>query len=795
MGFGFGQQRGGDLPVERTSFVGRADELDLIRRELAGNRLVTLVGPGGVGKSRTALRGAALLKERFPDGVWLVELSALRHAELLPSTLATVLELPEQSGMAPIDAVVAHLRERRLLIVLDTCEHLVDACGVLCDLLLREAEGVSVLATSRQPLDVPGERCVPVRPLGPSDASELFAQRAAAVVPGFAVSDDGDRARVTALVERLDGIPLALELAAVRLRAVPLAELVARLDQRFEVLTGGRRSAHTRHQTLRTAIGWSYELCTPRERLLWARLSVFAGPFDVSAAEAVCGGGDLARDEVLETLIGLVDKSVLQRLGDTGTRYRLLDTIREYGAARLEQADGGGAAAVRDRHLEFHRELGRRFWDEFLTPAQVTLHRALRDRIADVRAALRHAFASEERAVHGLRLAAQLAAYWRAAGTLSEGRFWIDKGLSLVRADCSERAWGLFMTGVFAVWTADLERAVDRFTQARETAARTGDERVARFTDAYLGAMTALSGDVENGMAELEDARRRIIAADDGLGIAVVHCEGALLRAVLGDTAGALGLCGTGLAFLQGTGDRQLYGSTLVVQGVIRWLAGEHEASTDPLRRGLEAASEVGEVLVAALACLVLAWHSALHERYARAARLLGYAENARRFGGDPVAMLPSLLEQQESVQRTVREALGRERFERCWQAGARMSGSEVLAAVREDADAPEGPDVHEDADAHKDADAQGDADVPPAPASSVAVSVPGARRAPAEAAGVRALTPREREVAALVARGLCNREIAERLVISKRTADAHVVHILAKLGITSRRDIPPMPD
>ncbi|GAA3225893.1 hypothetical protein GCM10020256_35880 [Streptomyces thermocoprophilus] len=238
MGFGFGQRRGGQLPTELTGFVGRADELALIRVTLASARLVTLVGPGGVGKSRTALRAAREAQGRFPDGVRLVELSGLHDAELVPAVLAGALELPEQSGMSPLDAVVEHLRGRRLLIVLDTCEHLVDACAMLCDILLREAPDLSVLATSRQPLDVPGEHCVPIAPLPPADAVELFVQRAAAVTGGRGVSDT-DRERTLALVDRLDGIPLALELAAVRLRAVPLAELVARLDRRFEVLTGG----------------------------------------------------------------------------------------------------------------------------------------------------------------------------------------------------------------------------------------------------------------------------------------------------------------------------------------------------------------------------------------------------------------------------------------------------------------------------------------------------------------------------------------------------------------------------
>ncbi|MER7829801.1 LuxR C-terminal-related transcriptional regulator [Streptomyces sp. NPDC095602] len=792
MGFGYGQRRGGQLPAERTGFVGRAAELDAVARELERHRLVTLTGPGGVGKSRVALRAAARLRERFPDGVWLVELSALRDPDALPATLAAVLGLPERPGAPPLDAVVDGLREKRLLVVLDTCEHLIDACGTLSDVLLREAEGVAVLATSRQPLDVPGERCVPVGPLEGDDAVELFARRAADVVPDFAVTPD-NRARVAALVERLDGVPLALELAAVRLRAVPLAELVARLDRPLRVLTGGRRCALDRHRSLRAAIGWSYELCTPGERLLWTRLSVFRGPFTLSAAETVCAGSGLAGEEVLEALVGLVDKSVLRRVGDEGTRYVLPDAVRRFGGELLERS--GTAGLFRDRHLEAHASLARRLWTGLLTPSQAASYRAVREGAADVRAALRHAYGSGGRAVRGLRLAARIAPYWRAAGASAEGRQWIDEGLELVPEECRERAWGLFATGLLAVWSADRALAAERFTAAVEAARRTGDGRVELYADAYLGALAALDGDVEAGTARVEAARRRIAAAGDALGAAVVHGEGALLRAALGDTAGALEWCGAALEGLRETGERQFSAAALTVRGAVLWRAGAYEASGEALRRGLAWAVEVGDVPVGASACRVLGWHAARRGRYARAAWLLGYAQGAHPLREDPVVTVPALLREHMSVRHRARSALGREGFEAHLRAGAGLSLPEVLAAVREDVDvldaaAPDGgsPGGVAAGRAARRSGARGTG----APHTGVPADAP---RPAAAARDAGVLTPREREVAALVARGLSNREVAERLVISKRTADAHVEHILAKLGVRSRKQIPPPHD
>src|SRR5436305_3206706 len=311
-------RRKGNLPAEVTSSIGRQRELSQVREAFERYRLVTLRGVGGVGKTRLALHLAADLQRSFVDGVWLAELSALRNAELLARTVAASLGLPDQAAGDPVDLLADYLAERHLLLILDTCEHLVDACGKLAEALLWAAPRLRILATSREPLGVKGEQSPLISPLEVPDSDEaaagsdsvaLFADRAEAMVPGSTLTA-ANQQPVIQLCRRLDGIPLALELAAVRLRAMSIEQIVARLDDRF-LLLGTARSSDDRHQTLRAAIGWSHELCTAQEQRLWARLSVFPGGFDLEAAERVCAGEPLTVSALFDTLGRLVEKSIV----------------------------------------------------------------------------------------------------------------------------------------------------------------------------------------------------------------------------------------------------------------------------------------------------------------------------------------------------------------------------------------------------------------------------------------------------------------------------------------------------
>ncbi|MEU6375738.1 AAA family ATPase [Streptomyces sp. NPDC046909] len=422
----------GNLPAEANEFIGRRLELAEIAGLLGSVRLVTLTGPGGVGKSRLALRAAHAAKSAYRGGTWLVELSDLRNPDLLTNTVAQATRLAEQTLRPLLEALCEHLAGAPLLLVLDTCEHVLDECAHVVQELLAHIPELRVLATSRQALGVPGEHLLTVAPLPlgeRDDAVELFAARASAAVPSFTLTD-ANRAHVAAVCARLDGIPLALELAAVRLRGLALDRLLEGLDSRFDLLVSSARPRLARHQTLRTAIGWSHELCTPLERLLWARLSVFAGGWDVEAAEFVCHGGPLSAEDVLALLASLTEKSIVTRDGEgVAGRYRMLDTVRSFGAEWLARL--GEEAAVRRRHRDYFRWIARQGEAEWLGPGQRMWAERLTAEHANLRLAIEECLAAPEPET-ALELTGSLWYFWFACGVAEEGRGYLERALRRV---------------------------------------------------------------------------------------------------------------------------------------------------------------------------------------------------------------------------------------------------------------------------------------------------------------------------------------------------------------------------
>ncbi|MFC1443790.1 LuxR C-terminal-related transcriptional regulator [Streptacidiphilus sp. N1-10] len=765
MTFSVHGRRVGELPAEVTGFVGRSAELATVERLLTQARLVTLTGPGGVGKTRIALRTVAGMRERYPDGVFLVELSALPEPELLPRAVCAALGIVDQTARPPLDFLTEYLADRTALLVLDTCEHLVDACAMLADLLLRDAPGIGILATSRQPLDVPGEHTLVIPPLPVQDegpdgvgAVALFAQRASAVLPGFALGD-GNRADVLALCRRLDGIPLAIELATVRLRALPLDQLVARLEDRFRLLTGGRRTALPRHQTLRTTIGWSHELCTAEERLLWARLSVFAGSFDLTAVERVCAGGELAAGTVLEQLIGLVDKSVVLRVDseDARTRYRLLDTIREYGGEWLEQT--GEEAAVRHRHLAHYRAMAGEFRTRFATDAQLPLFRALGPELENLRAALRFQIDSSTDPDQALSFCTDLWAFWVCSGLHAEGRHWIDLALAEQPAPTAARSLALSLGAQLSLFAGDHDGALPGLLEALAIAEQLDDDRLRLHAHHFLTLAAGWRGDYEQVEAHTQKIFEYLRPGEDPVSDGLMMAHWALKHVTTDRPDKGVEICDAHLAVLAAEPDEcWLRGFLLLVKAQAQFALGQYQEASLTARQSLRLRTELGDRTGQAYALEVLAWVAAAEGRHRRAAWLLGAAAALWERSGLPLSGAVELHGPHDTAVRLIVAALGEPLRAECHRQGASCEPERAVELALSEADTPQ--------------------------------PVQNGPEQPARAPGPDLLTRREREVAALVAQGMSNRQVAERLVISKRTADAHVEHILAKLGFSSRTEI-----
>jgi len=759
MSLGLTAQRPGELPLEVTGFVGRHRELAGLTGLLHTARLVTVTGPGGVGKTRIALRAAAQLAGEFDGGACLVELSGLHDPELLPDTVASCLGLNGSESGSGLDAVLDHLRDQQVLLILDTCEHLIDACAMFAEVLLR-ATRVTVLATSRQPLAVPGEHTCVIPPLpvpepgdraaGDGDAVELFARCAAAAVPGFAVTD-ANRAAVIKLCRRLDGVPLAIELATVRLRAIPLEQLTDRLEDRFRLLAGGRRAALPHHQTIHAATEWSYDLCSPDEQLLWARLAVFAGSFDVEAAEQVCAGGSLDARDVLATLIALVDKSVLMRVERDGrTRYLLLDTIREFGAEKLAARDD--AEMVRERHLARYLGLATYLGENPLADDQVPRYRQLRVEHADLRAALEYALTAPGRERDAAAMAISLDAYWQMSSTPGEGRHWLGKILPRLGALSRGRALALIIDGYLACLQEDAAGGLTELEDGIALADKRGDARIRARGYLNLTMALAFAGRYEDAARAGVTAYQGALAAGDTSMLIVLDSHVGYLHMLAGQVEEGLARCRSGLDRLgPDSGERWQQSYLLLLEGMCLFLRGDLRPSAEAFRAALAMKHEIDDTMGMGLALEGTAWLASAEQRFTRAAALLGAADARWQLVGGRLGRNATAEALHARAEQAVRDALGEERYRALYDQGAGYPLAEIARFAADGAD-----------------------DLPPRAGQVPANTAP-------------ALTTRELEIAALVADGLSNRQIAGRLVISKRTVDAHIEHIYGKLGVSSR--------
>jgi predicted ATPase/DNA-binding CsgD family transcriptional regulator len=810
-------QRLGNLPAEPNSFVGRDRDLGDLRLLVTSVRALTLCGPGGIGKTRLAMRLGWQLAADFPDGVWLAELAATSDPALVARQIASVLGISEEPGHPAAATLGDALRGRQLLLILDTCEHLVDAIADLVHDLITSCPQLRVIATSREPLRVRGETVWRVQPLslpsrawqsrdsaepdtGADEAVRLFADRAAAVRPGFALTED-NWPHVVQICRTLDGLPLAIELAAARIRALSVEQIAARLDDRFRLLASGDRTAPPRQQTLQAAVDWSFELLTPDEQTLLRRLSVFAG-WSLEMAEQVCADERIPEARVLDLLAALIDKSLValedELAGDA--RYRLLDTIRQYAAGRL--AVSGEEAAIRDRHLScllaFAEDVDvKAFRRGALTRLeQVELyHRAAAEQ-GNFRAALGFSLACRD-AERGLQLCAALRSLWALTGDATEGLAWYGRFLVLDEpVSASVRARALMASAELAFQHQDYPAAARyapaavamcsayraanpacglRILAAISLRAGRAEQAVAQ-ADAAVAAAKANADDWEQGLAHV--ARATVLARigqlreaqaeyESALGLLTDHNLWGVANALYGfgslarvrrDNASALQHFRAALDLFTELGART---EIARCQAGIGWVALDEldvPTASASLAASLELSVATGQRLGIARGMEAFAALAVVRGEDATAVRLEGAAAALREAAGLVHSVAPARL---DGLLGTAHQRLGPDLTTQLIAEGRRLSAHEAASYAL--------------------------ASAVPSPSLPAA---PGEDEVPTDDASASGLTAREQEIAQLIARGLSNRGIGEELFISPATAARHVANIMAKLGLNSRAQI-----
>ena len=814
----------GNLPAEPNSFIGRERDLAELTRLLGDVRALTLCGPGGIGKTRLALRLACQLAPQFPDGAWLIELADTADPGLLVQRIAATLGIRQERDRLLADTLADALRQRRMLLILDTCEHLVDACAVVAARLLAACPGLRMLATSREPLRVRGETAWRVPPLElPGTASgeyartglflpeavRLFAERAAAARPGFGLSAD-NVAAVAQICRTLDGMPLAIELAAARVRALSVEQIAARLDDRFQLLASGDRTAPLRQQTLRAAVDWSYDLLTEAEQVLLRRLSVFAG-WNLEMAELICADSVLLAGQVLGLLAALIDKSLVVLDGELhgGTRYRLPETIREYAADRL--ADSGEGPELRRLHRDYLLQLAEGTVTQAFArgdppwPARVAIYHRIAAERANYRSALSECLERGETA-DGLRICSALRALWVNSGEVTEGAGWFDRLLGRggdVPADVRARA--LILRAELAFEQQDYPAAAECASAGLDLSRSAAGGRPAgalrvlalvhlragRHDDALASvaaataAAKAADDPWEEGLAlatraaifarqdELGEAQRacelalEVLRANNGWGVAQIsYGLGSLARA-RGDHEAALRHFGSALVLYREIDARPEIARCLAGIGRVALAQGELSLAGSSLAESLQLSLATGQRLAIARGLEAAAVLAAARDDPGRSVRLAGAALALREAVGE-VARAPARarLDQLLAAQRS---RLGAGVTAGLLAEGRAMSADE---AVRLATGAPGGEQPGGEQPGH------GRTVTPRQVRANGAAVVPSV------------LTAREHEIAALICGGLSNRDIAAELVISPATAARHVANIFAKLGLSSRAQV-----
>ncbi|WP_243793965.1 LuxR C-terminal-related transcriptional regulator [Saccharopolyspora gloriosae] len=754
----------GRLPPETTSFIGRRRELADARRQMYSGRLLTLTGPAGVGKSRLALRLARKVRRAFPGGIVLVSLADVQDPALLPQTVSAAIHGRPGPG-SPVEDPVGRVREERLLLVLDDCDHVLKAVAELARRWLTEHVEVHILATSRQVLGVAGERVLPVAPLSlPSqavpadrahtyvfaDAVSLFTDRAASVVPGFAL-DETNRETIWRICRRVDGMPLAIELAAAQLRDSSLDDVLNRLDERFALITSGGRSS--RAEAMEESIGWSFGLCTAQERLLWTRLSCFVGEWDLAAAQAVCADDSLTPEEIAESLDVLVSKSVAVREYDEngGTDYfRMFDSIREYGLTRLRAAHQ--ETATRERHAAYFHELADRYSREVFGPKQLEWVHHMIHLHPNLRQVLERDLEGSDRAVTALATGAKLWSLWFSGNALREGYEWLTRSLAQVPQQIPERADGLSVAAFLALHVEGAESPHPMLREARAIADHYGRIGLSARVDGTYGMVAMLAGRLDEASEALERAATGHKATGDPYGYVNATILLACLGFYRGDGSGteaaadSLRLCET-------------YGATwtksyaLWAVALHRWRGGDHREATLLIQQAIRLQQLARDMAGLGVYLEVLSWCATTIGQPQRAARLMGASSALRKANGGEMGESVYFDDYDSVAMGWARREIGDERFQAAYDEGAGWELPEMVGyALEKGTSRPEsGPEV---------------------------------------AARGGGFTPREMETAVLLSAGVSGPEIADRLGIAPHTAEVEADQVLERLGFRDREGI-----
>jgi predicted ATPase/DNA-binding CsgD family transcriptional regulator len=756
------QPRTCGLPAEPTSFVGRRSELREVKRLLATTRLLTLTGSGGAGKTRLALRAAAEMARGFPDGTWLVPLAPVQDPLLVSEAVFRALGVQDQSARWSVSVLSDYLAGKRLLLVLDNCEHLLDACAVLAGTLLKNCPQLQLLATSRQalgvagearmavpPMPVPAGEAVPVEQVLASEAVWLFSERAAAVVPGFAV-DAGNAGPVVQLCRRLDGIPLALELAAVRLGALSLDQLNQGLAGELSILGSANRAAEARQQTLEATIGWSYRLLDEAERALWARLSVFAGGCEEDAVIEVCCDERLPPGQLAILLGALVDKSILKRqLTGSSARYWLLDTLRQFGRQRLREMSE--ETSTQERHLQWVAGLARPLaaFDEH----QPEVFRRLDTERDNLWAALDFCVKHPAHADTAGEIAIHLIIYWGSRGSVGDVRRVLTAIIDAAPENSRARASLLVLVAIVAVIQNEWDACYAQAGEIRRMATLLKDYELMVWSFYAEALPLFMSGRAAEAFERGESAVSLARTMQDRPLNFIMTASFCPLLVAAGQLDRATELGEPALAESRERGELWARGYLLNALCQARWRQGDTELAEAMAREGAACKHAVQDQFGLQAVLETLAWMTAGRGNHERAAMLLGCTEQVRQASGIPFQELYQRQQHDESVALATR-ALGQRAFDAAYQRGLVMPVDDALGLAT-----------------------TGERQQP-------------AKPTPARRGTAGLLTRREQEIAGLIAEELTTREIAARLFLSERTVEAHVTHMFNKLGVNSRSQL-----